>query len=344
MNDTNSEFHPFADLFPMMSDDAFEELVADMIHWGMREPITLFEGKVLDGRNRYRALQRIDPTTELNDFASHYDKFYGNRDEALAYVVSKNLKRRHLDTSQRAAVAAKLANLRDGQRQVGKFADVPTLSEAAKLLNVSERTVRHARKVLDHGDPDLIQEVQRGEVTVSAAVKSIAAKKVGPAFSDAQLSPKYKGKPDLGAFVDKLTAKIANLFGGELGAQISGVIQFHEDLSEARCGALEAALTEIECRACSWWEELTGVETGRITFADKDLLKAWDADRVKWVAERRKLKRQIEDQKLKTQSTKATLGDVRRQLVDLRGELAALRDERDSLRYEHDHPVAHINQ
>ncbi len=164
-----------------------------------------------------------------------------------------------------------------------------------------------------------------------------------------------KPKPDLDEFADKLTAKITNIFGGLLGAQISEVIQFREDLSEARCAALEVALTGIECRACSWWEELAGKKRaaayratahkeGRVTSDAKALQKAWDSDKERWAAERSQLKRQIEDQKLKTQSTKATLGDVRRQLVDLRGELAALRDERDSLRYEHDHPVAHINQ
>jgi hypothetical protein len=65
-------------------------------------------------------------------------------------------------------VAAKLATLKDGQHQVGKFADVPTQAAAAGLLNVSERSVRSAREVQDHGAPELVHAVERGKVSVSA--------------------------------------------------------------------------------------------------------------------------------------------------------------------------------
>ena len=62
-------------------------------------------------------------------------------------------------------VSAKLATLADGQRQVGKFADVPSQAEAIALLNVSERTVRSARQVLNEGAPDLVSAVERGSVS-----------------------------------------------------------------------------------------------------------------------------------------------------------------------------------
>ena len=92
-------------------------------------------------------------------------------DDPLAYVVSLNLHRRHLDGSQRAMVAARIATLEDGQRQVGKFADVPTQREAAELVNVSERGVRTARSVLDSGAPEVVAAVERGELAVSAFLR-----------------------------------------------------------------------------------------------------------------------------------------------------------------------------
>lgn len=75
-------------------------------------------------------------------------------------------------------VAAKIANLRDGQRATS--ANLPTSDppvsqpDAAKLLNVSERTVRTARKVADHAIPELRAAVERGEVAVSAAAEVAA--------------------------------------------------------------------------------------------------------------------------------------------------------------------------
>jgi N6-adenosine-specific RNA methylase IME4 len=153
-------FHPLTDLFPPLDGAEFSELVADVGAHGLREPITTYDEKILDGRNRYRACLAagIEPA-----FVP-----YGGKDP-VAYVISANLRRRHLDEGQRAMIAAKLATLRDGQRQVGKFADVPTQGEAAALLNVSERSIRHARDVHTRGAPELISAVELGKVSVSAA-------------------------------------------------------------------------------------------------------------------------------------------------------------------------------
>jgi hypothetical protein len=42
------EFHPLADLFPMMTDEETEALGNDMLEHGQREPIALFEGMILE--------------------------------------------------------------------------------------------------------------------------------------------------------------------------------------------------------------------------------------------------------------------------------------------------------
>jgi len=94
---------------------------------------------------------------------------------ALAFVISLNLHRRHLDESQRAMVAAKLANTtHGGDRKSDQRANLPfdliTKSEAATMLNVSTRTVKSAKAVMEHGLPELIEAVEQGEIPVSAAV------------------------------------------------------------------------------------------------------------------------------------------------------------------------------
>ena len=156
------EFHEIANAFPMMPESELQALADDIAANGLREMIVEYEGKILDGRNRFVACGRanVDPT---------FKPYRG--DDPLSFVVSKNLHRRHLDTSQRAMVAAKIATLKDGQRQVGQLADVPSQDQAASMLKVGERSVRRAREVLDEGSSELIEAVEQGTIAVSAAAE-----------------------------------------------------------------------------------------------------------------------------------------------------------------------------
>jgi hypothetical protein len=163
------EFHPFADAFPMMSDQEHAALVADIKANGLYDSIMLYQGKILDGRNRYKAL--IELGRETRYCCEDYD---GGDDAALAFVITKNLVRRHLDASQRAMVAAKLSTLKHGQHKSDTSIDV-SQADAAKRMNVSLPSTQRARKVIDKGDPELVAAVERGEIAVSKAAKQIDA-------------------------------------------------------------------------------------------------------------------------------------------------------------------------
>ncbi len=158
------EFHPAADLFPMMSDEELDALGEDMFANGQREPIALFNGLILDGRNRYRAciLKGIEPKFRSELPADPY-----------TFVASANLHRRHLDESQRAMIAAKLATLRDGERKAGspQGEAAKTQEEAASMLDVGKRSVERARYVKEHGVPDLVTAVEQGAVKVAPAAE-----------------------------------------------------------------------------------------------------------------------------------------------------------------------------
>ena len=165
-------WHDYANLFPMLDAAAQDALRADVQQHGVREPVIQFEGRILDGRNRYMAARDLGLDFPVADFD-------GTPAEALAYVLSTNLHRRHLTESQRAAVAAKLSNMKrggDGSNQhQSKPANLPdsdaplSQAQAAEMLNVSERSVRTAKKVIDQGAPELVAAVEQGDVSVSAA-------------------------------------------------------------------------------------------------------------------------------------------------------------------------------
>ncbi len=161
------KIHPAANAFPMLTPDEHAALAYDIRRNGLRRPITLIEvdGEtyVLDGRNRYSACLQVG-------VRPYFDSYNG--DDHVAFVISQNLTRRHLTESQRALAAAQLATLRPGanQREVASN-EATTQADAAGALKVSRSSVQRARRVLDHGVPELVDAVRRGDVDVGFAAQ-----------------------------------------------------------------------------------------------------------------------------------------------------------------------------
>jgi len=161
------EFHAVAGLFPLMHGAAFEELAADIKKNGLREPILCDAGgRILDGRNRYRACVK----------AGVKPRFVTWKGEGALpeLALSLNLRRRHLDESQRALVAARLAAMlaTEALKRKGKRTDLganlppgsgKSREKAAAEVSVSPRLVTYALKVLKNGCPELIAAVESGE-------------------------------------------------------------------------------------------------------------------------------------------------------------------------------------
>src|SRR5262249_60516662 len=60
--------HPLANMFPMIEGQALEDLKHDIAAKGILEPIRLYQGMILDGRNRYSAARAVGHTFTLDDF------------------------------------------------------------------------------------------------------------------------------------------------------------------------------------------------------------------------------------------------------------------------------------
>lgn len=162
--DRELEFHPVADIFPMMSDREFLELVEDVREYGVREPVWLHrDGRIIDGRNRYRASRAVPGCV------ADTRTYEGDDAGLVAFVVSLNLHRRHLSESQRGMVAARIANLKPGRPNETVEISTVSQAEAAELLNVSRETVSKAKRVQDSGVPELVEAVDSGKVAVSTA-------------------------------------------------------------------------------------------------------------------------------------------------------------------------------
>lgn len=158
------KWHEYAELFPWLDGAAREELKADIAKNGVLEPVVFLGEAILDGRNRYIIARELGIEYPRVDYVG---------DDPLGFVLSKNLSRRHLTESQRAMVAAKLAKM--PAHRPNKSENLPTSdisqSQAAHILNVSDRTIRTAKQVQEHGTPELVHAVEAGKVSVSAAAE-----------------------------------------------------------------------------------------------------------------------------------------------------------------------------
>jgi len=117
-------FQPVSEIFPLMTGDAFDGLVADIKANGLREAIWLHEQKIIDGRNRYLACRQCGQEPRFRE----WDK----SGSLVSFVVSLNLHRRQLNESQRAIVGAKIANMSVGDNQyrgAGRPLGLPAISQ-----------------------------------------------------------------------------------------------------------------------------------------------------------------------------------------------------------------------
>ncbi len=162
------QIHPIAELFPPFTDAEFNELVKDIGVNGQREPITLFEGKILDGVNRYKACERLHLVPRVRNYTGT---------DPLGFSASENLKRRHLNEGQRALIAAEIAN-RNGGRPSNR-SQLTTVSNkaAAKAFNVSEVSVDRAKKVLKHAPKEDVKAIVEGKTSINAVAKKIKSTK-----------------------------------------------------------------------------------------------------------------------------------------------------------------------
>lgn len=176
--------HPVAALFPMMDDTALAELTDDIKTHGLHQPIVLNhdETVIVDGRNRYQACRKLKLEPDFEVLSDEYTD-----DDLRDYVISANLKRRHLNTSQRSMVATALEKLiaatnprgrRPGEssqtgediRERDYAAERTRMSatKAAAALDVSPRSVVRA-KAIKRDAPDLVDKVLSRDMSLRAA-------------------------------------------------------------------------------------------------------------------------------------------------------------------------------
>ncbi|MCY2945180.1 MAG: DUF4326 domain-containing protein [Planctomycetota bacterium] len=185
------KYHPIADVWPMMQEDQLQELAADIKKNGLIQPVWLYQGMILDGRNRWAAckIAGVEPKTK---------EYTG--DEPTAFAVSLNDKRRHMNKGSLAAVAAELEPFfaEDAKRRqrasggdkkselvksvkaklpevVDNNPSVQARAEAAKSVGVGDRYVQDAKKIKAEA-PEVFERLKAGKMTLQDAKREVAKK------------------------------------------------------------------------------------------------------------------------------------------------------------------------
>lgn len=221
------ELHPLCTLFPRVTGAEFTALVADIRDNGLRQPIVLHHGMILDGGNRYRACIEAGVEPSFVEFDG------GN---LVSFVLSANLHRRHMSAAQQAAIVASAQNWAQAQsvgrpkKSAPESTFLDTTEKRAAQSGASVATQRRADAVAK-ADPELAAKVAHGAVSLPRAVEQVAPQLASRKASPA---PEPVAEPandaDSGQSLDELIAEI----------------QHENELLHARLKAMEADDTKAE--------------------------------------------------------------------------------------------------
>jgi ParB-like chromosome segregation protein Spo0J len=152
------EFHPLSTRFSLTEGEEYEALIHSIERQGLLSPITLYQGKILDGRNRYRAAKAARYKFTAKDFVELPADC-----DPKEFVITANVNRRHLTTEQKKALVIQLMRERPDARD----------RQIAKLTGVDNKTVGNYRRGLEKQVGDFaeawrdLDSVQRREFVVA---------------------------------------------------------------------------------------------------------------------------------------------------------------------------------
>ncbi len=157
--------HQLSAAFPAMSAEDFQSLKDSITEIGVQNPITLFEGMVIDGWHRYTAANELGmdcPVVELGDV------------DPRDFVLAQNKARRHTTQAQLAMATTAVYAWRpmgsnQHQARVGTECPPKSTAELAQIAGVSEKTIKQAKAVQTKAAPEVVEAVKTGEIGLPKA-------------------------------------------------------------------------------------------------------------------------------------------------------------------------------
>jgi len=167
----------FRSLIPALTEEELALLEESLKREGCRDPLVTWQGKILDGHQRYEFCN-----SHGIEFKTKEAKIK-DRTEAKVWIIKNQFGRRNLKPFQRCELALKLKpliatqakehqKLSKGRGQKGlikKINLIDTEKELAKIAGVSKATMNKARFILDHGNAEEMQRSREDKATIHKA-------------------------------------------------------------------------------------------------------------------------------------------------------------------------------
>ena len=214
--------HPLAHAIPQVSEKEFFELATDVKRHGVRNPITIFDGQVLDGRHRLAVASALKVPLRVVEFD-------GDATAARDEVISQNVQRRHLTMAQRGLIVQELflpqAEAAAEKRELagtlppdGSRVGMAVEQAAAESNGLaSPRTLQRMAPVRDA--PKTQERIRSGEIKSSLEARREALKETGhDAPEDIAALRPYSAFDNLGRALGKIKDACEAIERGDRGA------------------------------------------------------------------------------------------------------------------------------
>lgn len=171
----------FKNLIPALSAEEYAQLEANILNEGIREPIITWNGYIIDGHNRYDIATRFD--LEYKTTSKHFK----SEIDVKIWMLDNQFGKRNLTDAQRYLNRNEKRKLlkAQGKQTQGKRTDLlstidkklkekhNTRKEIADDLGWSTGKVAMADVVYKKATPEVIQKVNKNEVSINAAYQEI---------------------------------------------------------------------------------------------------------------------------------------------------------------------------
>lgn len=174
----------FKELIPPLTDDEYKLLENSILTEGLREPILVWNGIIIDGHNRYEICKKHNLPIFTKEIS------FSSRDEALLWILNNQLGRRNLTPYQKAKLALAKGKLLEKEARARQLSKLKHVNESIVFQNsekredngkfwvheqlekefgISHDTLNKVKKIEEKAPEPIKEKLERGELSIHRA-------------------------------------------------------------------------------------------------------------------------------------------------------------------------------